>query len=99
MRNYQSDVTMARNRRLEGWPILRAEYEAVREVILMAAQKKAVADHHRSDYQLVINVINGKIGILKDIINIVEDIKLLLFCFSDTSWSTVIALSIEMLMN
>lgn len=55
----------------------------MREAILMAIRRSVSRIIIQSDSQLVVNAINGKIGALKDIINLVADIKFFLTCFSE----------------
>lgn len=56
----------------------------MREAILMAIQKRIKSTIVQSTSLLVVNSINGKIDVPKDILNLVEDVKYLLARFSDT---------------
>lgn len=59
------------------------KYGAVRQAILMAISKDIPQIIVHNDSQVVVNSINRKIGIPKDVINLVEDIKCLLTHFKD----------------
>lgn len=65
-------------------PCIVAKYEAVREAILMAINKEIPKIIINSDSQVVVNTINGRTGIPKDIIILVEDIRCLLNHFKDS---------------
>lgn len=52
----------------------------------------------QSDSQLVVNSVNGKIEIPKDVMNLVEIVKCLLARLMKVEWNIITELSTEMLM-
>lgn len=55
-----------------------AECETLRQAIIMAVKMNFLRVCFESNSLIVINVVNGKLVVLKKIINIVKDIRLLL---------------------
>lgn len=82
MRDHSTTIIMASNKVIGDCPILQAECEAIHQAILMATQMDT--DYIHSDSQLVVNIINGRIAVPKEIINLVEDITSLLLYFKET---------------
>lgn len=56
---------------------------AIGEAMVVTIHKKLQKIMIESDSQLVVNSINGKISVPKDAINLIEDIRVLSFCFID----------------
>lgn len=77
MRDDKANVIMATNKTLGDCPILVAECDTVRQAIIMAVKVNIPRICIHIDSQVVANAINRKIGIPKNIINLVEDIKYL----------------------
>lgn len=75
MRYNLSNVTIATNKRLEDCSILVAGCLATREAILLVIQKCVSRIIIYSDSQLVVTSINRKIGVPKDVVNLVEDVN------------------------
>lgn len=74
---------MTKNKKLEDCPILTAEYKAVRQTILRTIKIDILKIciykvYIHIDSQIVINVVNEKITVPKDIKNLVKDIRCLL---------------------
>lgn len=81
MKDNRSKCHQARNRRPGDCFIHVAKCEVVPKAIPMATQKSFSRTVIQNDSQLVVNAIKGKIGVPKDIMNLVEDIKYLLTHF------------------
>lgn len=58
------------------------ECKIVHEAILMITPKNILQIINQSDLQLVVNAIMKNLGVLRDIINYVENVKHLLISFS-----------------
>lgn len=78
MRDTKSRVIKAISKRIGDCPVLLAECEALRQAVIMIVQMNMPRVCIQSDSLMIVNVINGKSTVPKEIINIVEDIKLLL---------------------
>lgn len=78
MRDNNAKNIMATNKSFGDCHILMEECEAVPEAILIAIKKNIPKACIHSDSQVVVNAINAKIGIPKDIINLVKNIRYLL---------------------
>lgn len=66
---------MIEKKRLGDYLILMTECLGVREVILMAIQEGIKWIIIQSDSILIVNSVNGTVGVPKDIVNLVEDVK------------------------
>lgn len=69
-------IIMARCELVKDRPILVTKCLTFREAILMAIQKNIQRIIIKSDSQLLVNLINGNNCVLKDIIKLVEDIRI-----------------------
>lgn len=78
MRDSKANVLMTTSKQLGDCHILLTECEAVRQAIIMTVNMNIHRVRIHSDSQVAVSAINGKIGVPKDIINVVEGIRQLL---------------------
>lgn len=78
MRDSRTNVVMTNCKRIGDSPILLAEREAIRQALVMRGWMNIPKARIYRDSQVAINVINDNISVSKEIITIVDNIKILL---------------------
>lgn len=83
IKDAETRVVRIFSKKLGDCSILVAEYEVVREAMMAAIMLGSLKVCINTDSQIIVNTVNGKVTILKDILNLVEDIRRLSVCFTD----------------
>lgn len=80
-----SDVSFLKtySGKIGDYPVLVVECEAIRQAILEAIRMKRHKVYINSDSQIVVNAVNKKMIVPKDIINLVEDMRWLYSYFTE----------------
>lgn len=74
---------MAKGKEICDCPIIVTKFLTIREAIVMMIQKNLRRIIIRSYFKLVVNSINDKAWVHKDIINLADDIRILTSSFLD----------------
>lgn len=88
MRDNNFNVIMASYKQMGDCPVLLAECETLQQVIIMAIKIHISRVCIHSGSLTVINAVNGKLVVPKEIINVVEDIRLLLVSIKRVEYSS-----------